>query len=108
MWHRVLWKLFKKENDYAIGLYIDADAAYKQFKKKLKTGEQAQAALLQSGATKTLRVVLAKENDMFQYVTLLCILRVLLVHSNSLVGVLFFKHARFPFSACLLPCACVV
>ncbi len=65
MWHRVFWKLFKKESDYAIGLYIDADAAYKQFKKKLKTEEQAQAALLQPGVTKTLRLVLAKENDMY-------------------------------------------
>lgn len=59
------WR-FQKIHEYAVGLYIDADSAFKTFRKKVGTPELAQAALLKSGVTKTIRVVLAKETDTFE------------------------------------------
>ena len=61
------WKL-QKVNDYAVGFYIDVDAAFKAFKKKVSTPELAREALLKSGVKKTIRIVLAKETDTFKYV----------------------------------------
>ena len=61
------WKL-QKVNDYAVGFYIDVDAAFKAFKKKVSTPQLAREALLKSGVKKTIRIVLAKETDTFKYV----------------------------------------
>eukprot|EP00285_Hemiselmis_virescens_P015205 CAMPEP_0173385868 /NCGR_PEP_ID=MMETSP1356-20130122/8466_1 /TAXON_ID=77927 ORGANISM="Hemiselmis virescens, Strain PCC157" /NCGR_SAMPLE_ID=MMETSP1356 /ASSEMBLY_ACC=CAM_ASM_000847 /LENGTH=225 /DNA_ID=CAMNT_0014341865 /DNA_START=38 /DNA_END=715 /DNA_ORIENTATION=+ len=60
------WR-FKKVNDYAVGLYLDADQAYKTYKKKVPTPEAAREALLRPGVKKTIRVVLARETDTFRF-----------------------------------------